>query len=265
MIEIPHIMDEWTDFYKKNPELYLNEFESKSEEGVKIAEGIANYIHENKPSAKIILDIPCGTGRISIPLARQGFKVIGIDFSKVFIEHAISKAVNNNLVNNVNFLEKDMYDLKSDMLETRPDVIINWWTSIGYHSPMKDVTFFKRLRDLSKTGTLFMVETWHREFIINHPIRKMWKSLGNNIVLVENNFDYSSSSIQSNHKYYEKNINDLKYLGQFDSRIIVYDKDELELMLEKSGWKIVGTYNDIFTRAPFLQTKDRLLIISKAI
>lgn len=44
-----------------------------------------------KKSGNPILEIACGTGRIAIPLASQGFQITGIDISKAMIERAIQK------------------------------------------------------------------------------------------------------------------------------------------------------------------------------
>ena len=44
------------------------------------------------PERGIILDIGCGTGQISLPLAARGYQVSGFDLSREMIEHAHSKA-----------------------------------------------------------------------------------------------------------------------------------------------------------------------------
>jgi 2-polyprenyl-3-methyl-5-hydroxy-6-metoxy-1,4-benzoquinol methylase len=56
-----------------------------------------------------ILDIGCGTGRHSIELAKRGYNVVGIDFSKSMIDQAKSKINNKNY--NVNFKIKNALDL----------------------------------------------------------------------------------------------------------------------------------------------------------
>jgi len=39
-----------------------------------------------------ILDIACGSGRIALPLAREGFDCVGIDLSQPMLDHAIRQA-----------------------------------------------------------------------------------------------------------------------------------------------------------------------------
>lgn len=39
-----------------------------------------------------VLDLACGTGRIAIALAREGYDVVGVDFNRGFVEHARAQA-----------------------------------------------------------------------------------------------------------------------------------------------------------------------------
>ena len=50
--------------------------------------------HLKKINGHKILDIPCGYGRISTELAKLGFSVTGVDYSKDYIKMAKKTAVN---------------------------------------------------------------------------------------------------------------------------------------------------------------------------
>ena len=50
------------------------------------------YIEEAQKSGGPILELGCGTGRISIPIAKAGIEVVGIDISKPMLDLARSKA-----------------------------------------------------------------------------------------------------------------------------------------------------------------------------
>src|SRR5260370_37424700 len=43
-----------------------------------------------------LLDVPCGNGRLSLELARRGYRVTGVDISVEFIEEARSSAMGLN-------------------------------------------------------------------------------------------------------------------------------------------------------------------------
>jgi len=67
---------------------------------------INSVLHDNKN--KKVLDIGCGTGAISLYLAKQGCDVTGVDISHYAIELAKKNARNFNLTKKAKFLEKDI-------------------------------------------------------------------------------------------------------------------------------------------------------------
>jgi SAM-dependent methyltransferase len=59
-----------------------------------------------------ILDLGCGTGWLSVILAKRGFSVKGVDISPVAIEIANQRARANNVEDKVDFEVMSFYDLK---------------------------------------------------------------------------------------------------------------------------------------------------------
>lgn len=64
-------------------------------------------------NCKRIMDLGCGTGRHSIYLAQQGFKVYATDISETGLETTKLKAEKLNL-NNIEFKQHDMRDISFD-------------------------------------------------------------------------------------------------------------------------------------------------------
>jgi 2-polyprenyl-3-methyl-5-hydroxy-6-metoxy-1,4-benzoquinol methylase len=58
------------------------------------------------------LELACGTGRITIPVAERGLDIMGIDISRKMIDQAKSKARKKNL--NIYFSVKDMRQFSFD-------------------------------------------------------------------------------------------------------------------------------------------------------
>lgn len=67
-----------------------------------------------------ILDLACGTGRITIPLAEQGFKVTGVDINEGMLTRAKEKAKEKGV--SINFIHQDCAQL--DLDETFPLVLL---------------------------------------------------------------------------------------------------------------------------------------------
>lgn len=250
----------WTDAYKKMSDIYIKEFENRESEGVSIAESIHDLVISNFPAVERILDIPCGIGRIAIPLARHGYKVIGIDFSEPFITHAKKRSDSLNL-ENVDFCAGNIFDSEDRIRDFNPQLIINWWTSIGYYGKKNDVKFFKHLRTITEPGTLFILETWHRENIISFPVKRFWSDLGEFLVLVKQNVDPFSKYVNAEHTYYNKKGNILELSGKFKSRIMLYDVAELKKMLTSCGWIVKEVFNSFLNKGAFNPLIDRVVFI----
>jgi len=56
-----------------------------------------------------VLDVGCGTGRHAIELARRGYSVTGVDFSRAQLDHARQKAERAGV--SVTFIQRDARDL----------------------------------------------------------------------------------------------------------------------------------------------------------
>ena len=250
----------WTDAYKKMSDIYIKEFENREGESVSIAESIHDFIISNFPAVERVLDIPSGIGRTAIPLARHGHKVLGINFSKPFITHAKKRSDNLN-IENVDFCAGNIFGSENRIRDFNPQLIINWWMIIGYYGKKNDIKFFKHLRTITEPGTLFILETWHRENIISSPVTRFWNDLGEFLVLVKQNVDPFSKYVNAEHTYYNKKGNKLQLSGKFKSRIMLYDVAELKRMLTSCGWFVKEVFNSLLNKSTFNPLMDRVVFI----
>ncbi len=254
----------WTQNYKDLSTIYIKEFESRWTEGIKTARALSGYVKQEFNNVRKIVDVPCGIGRLSIPLFLEGFDVLGIDFSSQFVEYA-NKKIEDFKSNRVNFLIQDMYESHEVIANFEPHMIICWWTSIGYKDKKADENFFKEIRSAIKPGTIFMIETWFREYILNFPIKRFWSDLGDVIVTVDQNIDPLKETVSSVHKYYEKINGSLQLLGSFSSEIMLYSVIELKNMLEDAGWIVVNLVNSIGNTNSFDIKQDRCVFVCKSV
>jgi SAM-dependent methyltransferase len=61
-----------------------------------------------------VLELACGTGRVLLPLARQGFQVTGVDISPAMLEVARHKVDAEGLADRITLVEGDMGDFAVD-------------------------------------------------------------------------------------------------------------------------------------------------------
>ncbi len=58
------------------------------------------------------MELACGTGRITIPLAEKGIDITGLDLSEMMLKRAKDKASKNDL--DIDFIRSDMKDFSMD-------------------------------------------------------------------------------------------------------------------------------------------------------
>lgn len=106
-----------------------------------------------EPTARI-LDVPCGSGRHTIELARLGFHPTGLDISDDAITRARAAAQKEGL--EASFLRADMLDVVFD----EPfDGIVCFGNSLGYFAPPLILVFLRRLAASLRSGGRLVLDT----------------------------------------------------------------------------------------------------------
>jgi len=110
-----------------------------------------------------VLDCPCGQGRLTIPLAKMGLKMAGVDLTGSFVRRARRLARQERL--NIRFIQADMRCMDFD---AEFDAVVNWFTSIGYSSDEDDLAFCRCACRALKPGGKFLVETMNKSWLLSH-------------------------------------------------------------------------------------------------
>src|SRR5690625_2477574 len=101
---------------------------------------------------KKVADLGCGTGEITTLLAKEGYDMIGIDYSSDMLTYAEQKASAEKL--SVQWLHQDLRDL--DGLANL-DAAISFCDVINYITSEEELAaVFKRVADSLKPGGLFL-------------------------------------------------------------------------------------------------------------
>jgi SAM-dependent methyltransferase len=108
-----------------------------------------------------VLDLCCGPGRHSIPLARQGAQVTAVDRSPFLLEKARSRAESEKL--EIEWVQEDM------RLFVRPeafDLAINLFTSFGYFGDEEDLTVLRNVFRSLVPGGFFVIDVMGKEVLL---------------------------------------------------------------------------------------------------
>ncbi|MCP4616798.1 MAG: class I SAM-dependent methyltransferase, partial [Bradyrhizobium sp.] len=145
--------------------------------GIKEARFVRRALGLNKGAR--LLDLCCGTGRHSIPLAKSGLKVIGFDTTPAYLREAKNAAKKLN----VRFVKGDMRALK---YEAEFDAAINLWTSFGYFTDIRDDR--KVIRGIAralKPGGRFLIDIINADFLRRNAQSKRWQETADGAYLLE--------------------------------------------------------------------------------
>ena len=244
--------------YKKLPE-YFDAHNISDDTDVK------NSIIEKllrKQKVNTVLDLTCGTGSQVFFLTKYGYKVIGSDFSPALLEIARKKALKEKL--DIKFIDGDMRTLNIGQF----DAVITIFNAIGH---LTKADFEKAIRNIYKNlkfGGVYIFDIFNLQAMTDavvHDLRMDLKKTINNtqihniqysIIDRINGFltSYDSLTIQKNAKILEK------FKNEFTLQI--YTAKELQNMLIKNGFEIVGQYG--MDGAEFLEEKTlNILTVAK--
>lgn len=113
------------------------------------------WLPKNKDAK--ILELCCGTGRLTLPIAKDGYTICGVDYTPSMLEQAKVKASEARL--EIDFIEADIRTLN---LQEKFDLIFIPFNSI--HHLYKNEDLFKALKGVEnhlKEGGLFLLDCFN--------------------------------------------------------------------------------------------------------
>lgn len=189
----------------------------------------------NLPMNAKILDLCGGHGRHAIPMAKRECEVTLLDLNKKFLEIARKEAERKVL--RLKTLHADMRDLN---FNDEFDGIINLFTSFGYLETEEDnLQVLRRVYRALKPGGKFLIDVINRNWVLESYRKRDWRKVDDLLVLVERKFNEKTSRNKVHFIIIDTKNCKTYNTGQ-DIRL--YSCPELEEMLVKTGFKIVGRY-----------------------
>ncbi|PEM43179.1 class I SAM-dependent methyltransferase [Bacillus toyonensis] len=151
-----NIKETWKDFFNDDYCKY-GKYLYTEEQTINAVEGIKQIL--NLPKGSNILDLCCGYGRITIPLAKEGYNLVGIDGSSDLINSGIKEAERNAV--EINFTNKDARNINFD---EDFDAVINTGGAFGYTLDVQaDKYILKNIEKSLKPGGKLIMEIHSRD------------------------------------------------------------------------------------------------------
>ena len=106
-----------------------------------------------------ILELGCGTGRVLLPLARQGFQVTGVDISPEMLDLARHRIAAESLAERVTLVQQDMRELDLDDRFNLAFAAVN--TFMHMHSTDDQLAALGRIRHHLNPGGLLLLDLFN--------------------------------------------------------------------------------------------------------
>jgi ubiquinone/menaquinone biosynthesis C-methylase UbiE len=227
-------------------EFYLRAYAADERDAEAASQALAAARLAGCPDGGELLDVPCGFGRHSIPLADAGYRVTGVDRSPTLLEEARRRG------RGPDFVQADYRELP--FADASFDAALNLFTSLGYLGDDEDTRALAEIRRVLRPGKRLVIETSHRDLLVTRWSDSDWQLLGEGRLLLEQRtFDPATGIAQSTQTLIDGADRESRTWS-----LRVYTATELRAMLTRAGFESARCYGDL-EGGPF-NTQTRLVI-----
>jgi SAM-dependent methyltransferase len=197
--------------------------------------------------------VPCGFGRHVVPLARAGYRAVGVDRSRALLDEAKCRAGHERWPK---LVAADYRELP--FADESFDAALNLFSSLGYLGDDGDTHVLGEIRRVLRPDARLVIEIMHRDRAVRGFHDQDWRLLGEGRLLLEQRtFDAASGVAQTTETLIDTN-------GERESRsfsVRVYTATELLAMLTSAGFAEAKPYGDL-DGGPF-GVDTRLVIVAR--
>ena len=216
------------------------------------------WLPENKDAR--ILELCCGTGRLTLPIAKEGYDITGIDCTPSMLAQAKIKASEAGL--EISFIEADIRTLD---LQNKYDLIFIPFNSI-HHLYLNEDLFkaFNTVKKHLKTGGRFLLDCFNPniQYIVEHEKKQIevaaYTTKDGREILIKQLMRYERKT-QINRIEWHYFIN-----GKFDSiqnlDMRLFFPQELDTYLDWNGFKIIHKFGS-FEEEAFYDSSEKQIFV----
>ncbi len=202
------------------------------------------------PGARL-LDLACGTGRHSVPLAQQGYRVTGVELSPLYVEKARERAARKGV--EVEFLQRDMRLLD---YHEEFDGVLCMFNSFGYFDASDNRLALQRVHQALKPGGWVLLDVLDAGHIARnqHDGRTVQ---GGGFVLFETCRVEDGVSI-----VYQKLTRPGQPVQEQVVKLTLYTPEQMRQLLEGCGFRVEGQWGDLEGGPPATEATTRLFTLA---
>ncbi len=216
---------------------------------------------------ELVLDLACGTGSMTLELAKRGYDMIGVDGSYDMLNVAFDRKYDLELKNDVLFLLQDMREFE---LYGTVGAITCCLDSLNYLTGEGELDKVISLAHnyLDPDGLLlFDVNTPHKfenVYAQNTYVYEEDDCKNDSFCVWQNYYDKKTGLCDFRLTVFEKTEGEEVYSRRDEEQCErCYFKDEIISLLEKNHFELIGFYSD-YNFTPAKDTDERWYVVARA-
>ncbi len=209
-----------------------------------------------EPGARL-LDLPCGNGRLALPLARQGFRVEGVDIAAPFVAEGRAAAAAERLP--VILHEGDLLHLEArEDLAAPFDGAYCFGNSFGYFDRAGTASFLGAVAKLLAPGARLVIDTAMAvESMLPDLQERLWQRVEDQYLLVEHDYDIAAGRLDTDYTFLRAGTRETRRASHW-----LYTVAEIQHMLQGAGFHTLALFSDL-DGTPFAYGAPRLLLVAE--
>lgn len=216
------------------------------------------WLPQNKDAKT--LELCCGTGRLTIPIAKDGYNISGVDYTASMLKHAKEKASQAGL--KINFIEADIRALH---LQEKFDLIFLPFNSI--HHLYKNEDLFEALvtiRNHLKDNGLFLLDCFNPNirYIVEKEKKQQiiaeYTTNDGRKVLIKQSMCYENATQINRIKWHY--FIDSKFHSTQNMDMRLFFPQELDSYFKQAGFNIIHKFGD-FTGEAFNNDSEKQIYV----
>jgi SAM-dependent methyltransferase len=264
------VAEDWPyTMFVRHPDLYMPFLEYEGKYADQDVQSLLKLFHEfNVPSGSKVLDLNCGIGRHSIPLAEKGYKIVGYDLSSFYLHKAMSYANNVIIKNNKPRFYQGEANIAGAVLaknrEQDFDAILILSNSVGYKTEDYDLQTLKSISKVANKNCILIIETENRDWRIKNFQPYINFQFRNLEVFEQWKFNLSTSFAEGKRRFYKsEDGKELRLLLDLDLTIRLYSLHEIKRALNATEWSFLKGYSTLRTLGPASYDSEHLVTVGQ--
>ena len=216
------------------------------------------WLPQNKDAK--ILELCCGTGRLTIPIAKDGYNIKGVDYTLSMLERAKEKAFQAGL--KIDFIEADIRGLN---LEEKFDLIFIPFNSIHHLYKNEDLfDTLKVVRNHLKEKGLFLLDCFNPniQYIVENERKQQviaeYTTNDGRKVLIKQSMHYESASQINRIKWHYFIDDKFQFNPEYGHEIVLSPR--VKFISQTIGFNIIHKFGD-FTGGDFDDSSEKQIYI----